>query len=61
MNEMKLEQMEQIIAGGEQRTCLILGELAFTSFFLGFIPTLQAGWIAAITLTGAAAVYGCFD
>lgn len=59
MKEINVFQMEQIIAGGQNRTCTILGGLAFASFIGGFfVPT---GFFAAATITAGAAVYGCFD
>jgi hypothetical protein len=45
-------------SGGPGRTCMILGGLVLGSVLGGFFaPPL---WGAAATMTGAAAIYGCF-
>lgn len=59
MKKLDLTQMEQISAGGQGRTCMILGGLAFVSFFGGFYS--GSGFFAAASITAGAAVYGCFD
>lgn len=59
MKVMKLIQMEGIIAGGQNRTCLISGGIATVCFISGFF--LPAGFFAGAAITEAANIYGCFN
>lgn len=54
MKELRLEELHTITGGTENRTCMILGGLAFLS-------VLSQQWRAAIGTTAAATVLGCFD
>jgi len=59
MREIKLIQMEEITAGGQNRTCAISGAIATACFIGGFFS--GAGFFAAAAITEAANIYGCFN
>lgn len=59
MKTIQSNHMEDIIGGGQGRTCMILGGIVFGLVLGGFFnPGL---WGSAATITGGAAIYGCFN
>lgn len=58
MKEIEFDQMEHITAGGQGRTCMIIGGVAVITFIGGFFfPPI---WNATAGSVVGAAVYGCF-
>ena len=56
MKNLNFDQMEIIFAGGQGRTCMLLGA---ATLVVAFIPVWGLG-AAYATIVGAA-TYGCFD
>jgi hypothetical protein len=59
MRTLCLNELSEIRGGGQNRSCMLMGGLAFGSALAGF----WSGWgvATAIGVTTAAIAYGCFD
>lgn len=59
MKKLEIEKLVEIHGGGKNRSCMLMGGLAFASA----LGAWWNGWGAAtaIAVTAGAIVYGCFD
>jgi hypothetical protein len=59
MKTLEFNQSIEVTGGGPERTCTIAGGLVVLGIIGGFwAPPL---WGAALSITGGAAFYGCFN
>lgn len=59
MKKIEIEKLAEIHGGGKNRSCMLMGGLAFGAALGGW----WTGWgtATAIVITAQAIVYGCFD